>query len=135
CGRLGFDARADRPPNDADGFGAGDDSNGSNAFDSMPGSGPDGMPAMFVGTLGSTTCGAGTMSITIGAAGVPVGHRIVAILVQRIPQPGVVSVADTRGNAYAVGREEFPGGVPDLRLDIVSAPITQSLASGDAVTV
>jgi hypothetical protein len=125
CGRLAFDPIG--------GPGVGD----ANVItDGTLGLGADGLtgpPAMFVATLGSNTCGNGSLSLTV-AQGIPMGHRLIAVLVLRRITTGAVAFADTRGNAYTIDRDQPSVGVPDIRIDVASTTVTQPLVPGDQVT-
>lgn len=86
------------------------------------------------GSLGSTTCGGASSTLTVPAGGVPVGGTVVVIVGLRSTggnTAGPVSGSDSRGNIYVVDADHAYGSV---RTVVLHARVTAALSAGDAVT-
>lgn len=86
----------------------------------------------FVKNVGSATCGATALAVTVPAAGVAAGNTIVLRLALRGTAAGAVAATDTKGNAYAIDSDRLNG---DQRSVILRAYATTALASGNTINV
>jgi len=88
-----------------------------------------------VGSLATKTSGT-VFSITVPAAGVAAGSRVICRLGSTAPGGSTITGSDTRGNTYA---KDNPGGVqsgsPQSNMFVVSAHIATALVSGDTISL
>jgi hypothetical protein len=86
----------------------------------------------FVRNVGSATCGATSLIVTVPAAGVAAGDTLVLRLALGGVTSGTIAASDTKGNAYTVDRDVLN---VNQRAVILRARATTALVSGDKVTV
>jgi predicted phage tail protein len=94
--------------------------------------------AGFVRRIGTSTAAAGGTSIvlTVGAPGVAAGDAVVVsvLLSSTSSLTGAVSVSDSAGNAYSVGRDVNDGSAGDRVVVLVGVNV-KALATGNQITV
>lgn len=91
--------------------------------------------ATYVGTIGSTSCGSGSMTITVPSGmTVAAGNRVVLRLELRRGTNGTVAASDVRGNSYSINGDSSNSG-NDERIVVLSAHVTTALVPGDTITV
>jgi Tfp pilus assembly protein PilV len=86
----------------------------------------------FVALLGTQTCSATNMTVTVPSGGVAAGNRVVLLLETRTNSTGTVAATDTKGNSYAVDADITN---VDQRAVILSANVATALAAGNTITV
>lgn len=86
----------------------------------------------YVKNIGSASCGATSLSVSVPAAGVAIDNTIILRLALRSTATGTVAASDTKGNAYAVDVDRTNG---DQRTVILRARATTALASGNTIDV
>ncbi|MGO4598630.1 fibronectin type III domain-containing protein [Terrabacter sp. 2RAF25] len=93
--------------------------------------------AGYVGRIGSLTASTArtTSTVTVGPAGVQAGHTVVvSVLLSTTSLTAAVSVKDTVGNAYVVGRDGNDGSAGDRVVTAVAVGV-RAMPAGATVTV
>ncbi len=86
----------------------------------------------FIREVGTSSCGAGSSSITVPPGGIPAGHTVVVRFVARGTTSGPVSASDNRGNVYTTDVDVFNAGV---RTVVLSSRLSTGLLANEHFTV
>jgi hypothetical protein len=89
------------------------------------------LPA-FVQSVGTTSCGATTQTVTVPAGGVPAGHTLIVRVGNRSTNTGAITATDSRGNTYTVDADVAS---TLARSVVLSAYIATPLLQNDTITV
>ena len=92
----------------------------------------------FVGRVGSVTASTSktTISVPVGASGVHAGDTLVVslLLSSTSSTTGAISLTDSAGNSYTVGRDTNDGSGGDRTVVLVSVGV-KALAAGGSITL
>jgi hypothetical protein len=92
----------------------------------------------FVGTVAAAQVTDGdtnTLALTVGAAGVAAGDTVVVTAAKARDHEAIASVADSRGNVYAVDGKFYGGTGSTMGMGVASSRLSTALLPGDTITV